>query len=116
MPQRHRDAPPRPADRLSEDERLFFSSVREFAGREVAPLVREMDEQARIPRELIDKLFGLGVMAIEVPEALGGAGGSFFHALLAVEALSGVDPSVGLVGGVQNTLGINALRRWGRRD
>ena len=116
MPQRHRDAPPRPADRLSEDERLFFSSVREFAGREVAPLVREMDEQARIPRELIDKLFGLGVMAIEIPEALGGAGGSFFHSVLAVEALSGVDPSVGLVVDVQNTLVINALRRWGSSD
>ena len=116
MPPRHRDAPLHPADRLSEDERLFFSSVREFAGREVAPLVREMDEQARIPRELIDKLFGLGVMAIEVPEALGGAGGSFFHSVLAVEALSGVDPSVGLVVDVQNTLVINALKRWGNRD
>ncbi len=116
MPPRHRDAPLHPADRLSEDERLLFSSVREFAGREVAPLVREMDEQARIPSALIDKLFGLGVMAIEVPEALGGAGGSFFHAVLAVEALSGVDPSVGLVVDVQNTLVINALRRWGSRD
>ena len=66
MPPRHRDAPLHPADRLSEDERLLFSSVREFAGREVAPLVREMDEQARIPRALIDKLFGLGVMQLAV--------------------------------------------------
>jgi alkylation response protein AidB-like acyl-CoA dehydrogenase len=104
----------RPAlTRLSEDERLFFNSVCEFADREVRPLVREMDEQARIPRSLIDKLFGLGVMGIEIPEAHGGAGASFFHAVLAVEALSRVDPSIGVLVDVQNTLVINALLRWG---
>src|SRR6266545_5763096 len=87
---------------LSEDERLFRDSVYEFADREVRPLVREMDEHAKIPRELIDKLFDLGVMGIEIPESFSGAGGTFFHAALAVEALSRVDPSVAVLVDVQN--------------
>ncbi len=107
---------PAPLSRLSEDETLFRDSVREFAAREIQPLVHEMDEQARIPRSLIDKLFELGVMGIEVPESLGGSGGSFFHAVLAVEALSAIDPSVGVLVDVQNTLVINALVRWGTED
>ena len=98
---------------LSDDERLFRDSVFEFADREVRPLVREMDEHAKIPRQLIDRLFELGVMAIEIPEAHGGAGGSFFHAVLAVEALSRVDPSIGVLVDVQNTLVANALLKWG---
>jgi alkylation response protein AidB-like acyl-CoA dehydrogenase len=106
------DLPP-PLTRLTEDERLFRDSVREFAAREVQPLVREMDDQARIPRSLIDKLFQLGVMGIEVPDAFGGAGARLFHAVLAVEALSAVDPSVAVLVDVQNTLVVNALVRWG---
>jgi alkylation response protein AidB-like acyl-CoA dehydrogenase len=98
---------------LSDDEGLFRDSVYEFAGLEVRPLVREMDEQAKIPRQLIDKLFDLGVMGIEIPESYGGAGASFFHSVLAVEALSRVDPSVGVLVDVQNTLVINAFLRWG---
>jgi alkylation response protein AidB-like acyl-CoA dehydrogenase len=106
--------PSRPAlTVLSEDERLFRDSVYEFADREIRPLVREMDEHARIPPALIDKLFGLGVMAIEIPEAHGGAGATFFHSVLAVEALSRVDPAVGVLVDVHNTLVINALTRWG---
>jgi len=101
---------------LSEDERLFRDSVYEFADREVRPLVREMDEHAKIPKALIDKLFDLGVMAIETPESYGGGGARFFHAVLAVEALSRVDPSIGVLVDVQNTLVINALLRWGHDD
>src|SRR5688572_4805902 len=71
-----------------------------------------MDEEAKIPRQLIERLFELGVMGIEIPEELGGGGGTFFHAVLAVEAVSRVDPSVGVLIDVQNTLVINALLRW----
>ena len=74
-----------------------------------------MDEHAKIPRALVDKLFELGVMGIEIPEAHGGAGGSFFHAVLAVEELSRVDPSIGVLVDVQNTLVINALAALGQR-
>jgi alkylation response protein AidB-like acyl-CoA dehydrogenase len=98
---------------LTEDERLFRDSIRDFAHTRVRPLVREMDEQARFPRSLIDDLFGIGAMGIEVPERYGGAAGRFFHAVLAVEELSRVDPSVGVLVDVQNTLVINALLRWG---
>ena len=101
---------------LAEDERIFRDSVREFAEAQVRPLVREMDEHAKIPRALIDQLFELGVMGIEVPERYGGAGGRFFHSVLAVEELSRVDPSVGVLVDVQNTLVINALLRWGNDD
>ena len=98
---------------LTDDERLFRDSVYEFADREVRPLVRRMDDEAKMPRDLIDRLFTLGVMGIEVPDAQGGAGGTFFHSALAVEALSRVDPSVGVLVDVQNTLVVNALLRWG---
>jgi alkylation response protein AidB-like acyl-CoA dehydrogenase len=105
-----------PLTLLAEDEIIFRDSVREFAEAQVRPLVREMDEQAKMSRPLIDKLFELGVMGIEIPESYGGSGGGFFHAVLAVEELSRVDPSVGVLVDVQNTLVINALLRWGNDD
>ena len=101
---------------LAEDERILRDSIRDFAHARIRPLVREMDEQAKIPRSLLDELFALGVMGIEVPERYGGAGGSFFHAVLAVEEISRVDPSVGVLVDVQNTLVVNALLRWGSDD
>jgi len=107
---------PAPLTQLSDDESLFFESIEEFARHEIAPHVREMDEHAKIPRTLVDKLFDLGVMAVEIPEEFGGAGASFFHAVLAVEALSRVDASVGVLVDVHNTLCINALLRWGSVD
>src|SRR5256712_10859593 len=105
-----------PLTTLAEGERLFRDSVYEFADREIRPLVRQMDEHAKIPRDLIDRLFDLGVMGIEIPESFGGGGASFFHAALAVEALSRVDPSIGVLVDVQNTLVINAILRWGSDD
>jgi alkylation response protein AidB-like acyl-CoA dehydrogenase len=98
---------------LTDDEVLFRNSVYEFADRDVRPLVRQMDDDAKIPRELIDRLFQLGVMGIEIPDELGGSGATFFHSVLAVEELSRVDPSVGVLVDVHNTLVINALLRWG---
>jgi alkylation response protein AidB-like acyl-CoA dehydrogenase len=101
---------------LAEDEIIFRDSVRQFADARVRPLVREMDEHAKIPRSLVDQLFELGVMGIEIPETYGGAGGRFFHSVLAVEEFSRVDPSIGVLVDVQNTLVINALVRWGNDD
>jgi alkylation response protein AidB-like acyl-CoA dehydrogenase len=109
-------APPPALSRLAEDELLFRDSVLEFAAREIGPHVREMDEHATFPRELVAKLFDLGVMGIEIPERFGGAGASFFHSVLAVEALARVDASVAVLVDVQNTLVINALARWGSED
>jgi alkylation response protein AidB-like acyl-CoA dehydrogenase len=101
---------------LAEDEQLFHDSVLEFADERIRPLVREMDDHAKVPRSLLDELFALGVMGIEIPEVFGGAGASFFHSVLAVEALSQVDPSIGVLVDVQNTLVVNALLRWGTDD
>jgi len=106
-------SPVPPLTSLADDEVLFRDSVYDFAVREVTPLVAEMDEHGAMAPELLPKLFDLGVMGIEVPESYGGANASFFHAVLAVEALSRVDPSVGVLVDVQNTLVINALLRWG---
>ena len=101
---------------LSDDERLFRESVLDFARKEVAPLVRQMDDDALFAPSLLPKLFELGVMSIEVPESYGGAGATFFHSVLAVEALAEVDPSVSVLVDVQNTLVINAILRWGTED
>ncbi len=109
-------AHPSPLTRLSEDEQLLRANVRAFAEAEIAPHVREMDEQAAIPQALIDQLFDLGVMGIEIPETFGGAGAHFFLSVIAVEELSRVDPSVAVLVDVQNTLVINALLKWGSSD
>ena len=98
---------------LSEDELLLQASVRRFAAEVIAPQVRAMDEDEAYAPGLTEKLAELGLMGIEVPEEFGGAGGSFFEAILAVEALSAVDASVGLIVDIQNTLCVNALLRWG---
>jgi alkylation response protein AidB-like acyl-CoA dehydrogenase len=103
---------PGPLTRLSEDEQLFRASVREFAETAVRPLVAEMDQRAQLSDELIQRLFATGYMGIQIPEAHGGPGGRFFHAVVAVEELSRVDPAVGVFVDVQNTLVINALLRW----
>ena len=98
---------------LSDDERMFRESVLGFAKEKVAPLVSQMDEKGAMDKSVVKGLFDLGVMGIEVPEELGGAGSSFFNAILAVEAVAEVDPSVGVLVDVQNTLVNNALLRWG---
>jgi alkylation response protein AidB-like acyl-CoA dehydrogenase len=105
-----------PLTTLTDDERLFRDSVYQFADREIRPLVRDMDEHAKVAPTLIDQLFALGVMGIEIPDIFGGGGASFFHSVLAVEALSRVDPSIGVLVDVQNTLVINALLRWGSNE
>ena len=110
------DVTPSPLTLLSEDEQILRQSVRDFAAAEIRPLVRDMDEHAKMAPALIEKLFGLGIMGVEIPDAYGGAGGTFFHSVLVVEELSRVDPSVGVLVDVQNTLVINAILRWGNAD
>lgn len=101
---------------LSEDEQMFRDAVRQFADDEVRPRVHQMDEAQKMDPALISQCFELGLMGIEVPEELGGAGSSFFTAALVVEELSRVDASVGVLVDVQNTLVNNAFLRWGSED
>ena len=95
---------PAPLVALTEDETLFRDNIRQFADDAVRPLVKEMDEKAVFDHDLIHKFFELGLMGIESPEEFGGQGGAFFQSVLAVEELSRVDPSAGVIVDVQNTL------------
>ncbi|HEX8620035.1 MAG TPA: acyl-CoA dehydrogenase [Thermoanaerobaculia bacterium] len=101
---------------LSEEEQMFQQSVREFAIERIRPLVHDMDAAATMSKELIASFFELGIMGIEIPEQYGGAGSTFFNAVLVVEELSHVDASTGVLVDVQNTLVNNALIRWGTED
>jgi butyryl-CoA dehydrogenase/short/branched chain acyl-CoA dehydrogenase len=107
---------PLPLVALSEDEQLFRDNVRQFAEERIKPLVREMDEKQVFDHGLIEEFFQLGLMGIEIPEAYGGGAGTFFEAILAVEEISRVDASAGVIVDVQNTLCINALLRWATEE
>ncbi len=111
MPTTHRTASP--LTHLSEEEKLFFSTVRQFAQEKIEPHVRSMDEAQQFAPGLVPQLFALGIMGIEIPESHGGAGGTFFDSVLAIEAISTVDPAIAVLVDVHNTLVINAVRRWG---
>src|SRR6201982_1271 len=109
-------AVPAPLTNLTEDEVLFRDNVRQFAEEKLRPLVREMDEKQAFDHGLIEQFFQLGLMGIEIPEQYGGGAGSFFEAILAVEEISRVDPSAGVLVDVQNTLVNNAFLRWGNEE
>ncbi len=104
---------PSPLTCLNDEEQLFRSTVREFAQQTIGPLVRQMDDEQHFAAELLPQLFQLGLMGIEIPLEFGGSGGTFFESILAVEEVSAIDPAVGVLVDVQNTLCVNALLRWG---
>jgi alkylation response protein AidB-like acyl-CoA dehydrogenase len=110
------EAAPQPLTLLTEEEQMFRDTVREFAESSVAPRVHQMDADARMDPDLITELFELGLMGIETPDKWGGAASSFFTSVLVVEELSRVDPSVGVLVDVQNTLVNNCLLRYGSED
>ncbi len=105
-----------PLTTLSDDEILFRDNIRQFADDKIRPLVKDMDEKGIFEKDLIHEFFQLGLMGIEVPEQFGGSGAKFFEAILAVEELSRVDASAGVIVDVQNTLVNNALLRWGNAE
>ncbi|HMF65307.1 MAG TPA: acyl-CoA dehydrogenase [Edaphobacter sp.] len=107
---------PQALTQLNEDERLFRDTVRKFASAEIAPLVRAMDESQQMEPKLLRQLADLGLLSIEIPEQYGGSAGTFFEAILSVEEISAVDPAVGVLVDVQNTLVVNALNRWASED
>ena len=103
---------PQPLTILTEEELMFQASVRDFARKEIAPYVREMDEAGVFRKDIIAKFFELGLMGIDIPEEYGGQGGHFFQSILAIEEIAAVDPSAGVIVDVQNTLVTNAVQRW----
>ena len=102
-----------PLTQLNEEEQAFRDMVADFAQNEIEPLKMSMDEAQEMRPELIQKFFELDIMGIEVPEEYGGIGSTFFNAILVIEELSRVDPSVGVLVDVQNTLVNNCILRWG---
>ena len=116
MPETALQALPAPLTTLTEDEILFRDNIRQFASDKIRPHVKEMDEKGVFEKELIHEFFQLGLMGIEIPEQFGGGGAKFFEAILAVEELSRVDASAGVIVDVQNTLVNNALLRWGNPE
>jgi alkylation response protein AidB-like acyl-CoA dehydrogenase len=116
MPEALPQVQPTPLTNFTDDEILFRDSVRQFAEERLRPHVKEMDEKGVFDAGLIQEFFQLGLMGIEIPEEHGGGGGKFFEAILAVEELSRVDASAGVIVDVQNTLVNNALLRWTTAD
>jgi short-chain 2-methylacyl-CoA dehydrogenase len=106
------ETPHLPLTALNEEERMFRDAVRQFAREQIRPYVREMDDAAVFRKDIIKQFFDMGLMGIEIPEEYGGQGGSFFQSILAVEELSAVDPSAGVIVDVQNTICNNALLKW----
>src|SRR6202043_692584 len=96
--------------------KMFQSTVRRFARERIGPHVREMDDAGVFRKELLREMFEVGLMGIEIPEEHGGQGGSFFQAVLAVEALAMVDPSAAVIVDVQNTIANNVIIRWGNAE
>ncbi|MCS7025186.1 MAG: acyl-CoA dehydrogenase [Bryobacteraceae bacterium] len=108
--------PVSPLTVLSEEDRLFQDTVRRFARQQIAPWVRQMDEAGEFRKDLLEQMFELGLMGIEIPEEFGGQGGSFFQAVLAIEELAAVDPAAAVIADVQNTLVNNALLRFANEE
>ncbi len=101
---------------LTGDEQLFVTEVDKFAKNQIGPKVLEMDESEHLDPQILSQMFEMGLMGIEVPTDFGGAGGTFMMAILAIESLAKVDPSVSVICDVQNTLVNNIFMRWGTKD
>src|ERR1035438_9514645 len=101
---------------LNDEELLFRDTVRKFAREQIAPYVREMDNAGVFRKDLLRQFFELGLMGIEIPDEFGGSGGTFFQCVLAIEELSAVDPSAGVIVDVQNTIVNNVFLHYASDD
>jgi len=104
---------PTPITHLSEIEGAMAESVSKFANDIIAPKVREMDENEAMDPAVVEQLFEQGLMGVEIPEEYGGAGMNFTAAIVGIEELARVDPSVSVLVDVHNTLVNTAILNWG---
>jgi alkylation response protein AidB-like acyl-CoA dehydrogenase len=98
---------------LTEEQRQLQSSVRAFAEGEIAPHVSEWDEKSEFPHEVVKKLGEMGLLGVIFPESLGGAGMGYVEYVLAIEELSRVDGSVGIIVAAHNSLCTNHIMLGG---
>ncbi|KAF2721398.1 acyl-CoA dehydrogenase precursor [Polychaeton citri CBS 116435] len=107
---------PTPITHFSEVETAMAETVSKFANEVVLPKVREMDENEKMDPEIIEQLFENGLMGIEIPEKYGGAGMNFTAAIVGIEELARVDPSVSVMVDVHNTLVNTAILKYGSEE
>ncbi|KAK0643919.1 acyl-CoA dehydrogenase/oxidase [Cercophora newfieldiana] len=107
------DMPPTPITHFSEVESAMAEAVRKFAGDVILPKVRDMDEAEKMDPTVVEQLFEQGLMGVEIPEEYGGAGMNFTAAIVGIEELARVDPSVSVMVDVHNTLVNTAVIKWG---
>ncbi|MFN7964143.1 MAG: acyl-CoA dehydrogenase family protein [Acidobacteriota bacterium] len=100
----------------TEDQEILLSEVRRFGEETIRPRILDMDREGKLDPLVLETMFQMGLMGIEIPEAYGGAGMSFTDAILVIIELAKVDPSVSVVCDVQNTLCNNAVHRWGTEE
>jgi len=101
---------------LSEEHQMTRKMVREFAESEIAPVALVHDEEQKFPMEIVEKMAELGLMGMTVPPEYGGAGTDSISYVIAVEELSRVDASVGVIAAVNNGLACEPLMRWGTEE
>jgi alkylation response protein AidB-like acyl-CoA dehydrogenase len=98
---------------LTEEQKQLQSAVRAFAEGEIAPHVSEWDEKSEFPHEVVKKLGEMGLLGVIFPESLGGAGMGYVEYVLAIEELSRVDGSVGIIVAAHNSLCTNHIMLGG---
>ncbi|KAL1921738.1 uncharacterized protein VTP21DRAFT_10380 [Calcarisporiella thermophila] len=103
-------------DTFTEEEEMMRQAVRRFAEEVVKPKVTEMDEKEKLDSGVLKGLFEQGLMGIEVESEFGGANSSFTSAIIVIEELAKIDPSVSVVCDVQNTLVNTLFRKYANQD
>jgi alkylation response protein AidB-like acyl-CoA dehydrogenase len=107
---------PTPITHFSETETMMAESVAKFAVEQIGPKVRDMDEAETMDPAVVEQLFEQGLMGIEIPEEYGGAGMNFTSAIVGIEELARVDPSVSVMVDVHNTLVNTAIMKYGSAE
>ncbi|MBQ2908577.1 MAG: acyl-CoA dehydrogenase family protein, partial [Clostridia bacterium] len=95
---------------------LFGNMIKEFAETEVKPLAHEVDEQERFPAETVEKMAEIGLLGITVPQSLGGAGGDMKMYIGAVEQLSKVCATTGVILSAHTSLCVTPIMEYGTEE
>ncbi len=101
---------------LTEEQEHLRREIRDFAAREIAPNIMEWDEASEFPLEVVKKLGAMGLLGIIFPPEYGGAGLGYVDYVLAIEELSAVDGSIGIIVAAHNSLGTNHIFLCGSEE
>jgi alkylation response protein AidB-like acyl-CoA dehydrogenase len=102
--------------RFTEEQEMMRKMVREFAQNEIAPIVEEMDETDLFPRETINKMAELGLLGVPIPEEWGGVGADFTSYIIAINELSKVSATIGVILSVHTSVGTNPILYFGNDE